>query len=289
MDTVTPITLLASWIARQAAPDAAAWLEAQRTMLRADPAAGAFSATFSLAARRVGKAPLRFGEEDRAMAHRAKPGWQPDGLTLDQAARLLLLLDMTGTIDAFAPRLKALVATADLGELIAIYRGLPLYPQPDTLLPLATEGLRTSIPAIFEAVAHRSPFPAEHLPEGAWNQMVLKALFIGSALWPIAGLDARWNPALARILVDYARERRAAGRPISPELWRGVGRFADGDMIAELAIALAAENAASARAVALALADSDDPRAARALAARLDLAAAIADGDMRWDDVTAVD
>ncbi len=43
---------------------------------------------------------------------------------------------------------------------------------------------------VFEAVAHRNPYPAEQLPEAAWNQMVLKALFVGSRLAPIVGLDA---------------------------------------------------------------------------------------------------
>ena len=57
--------------------------------------------------------------------------------------------------------------------------------------------------------------------------MVLKALFVGSELGPIAGLDDRANPELARILIDYARERWAAGRPVTPELWRPVMPFAD--------------------------------------------------------------
>lgn len=59
--------------------------------------------------------------------------------------------------------------TADLGELIAIYKGLPLYPDPETLVPVATDGLRTAMRAAFEAVAHHSPFPAESFPESAWN------------------------------------------------------------------------------------------------------------------------
>ena len=56
--------------------------------------------------------------------------------------------------------------------------------------------------------------------------MVLKALFVETTLAPIVGLDERANPELARILRDYAHERWAAGRPVSPELWRCVGPFA---------------------------------------------------------------
>ena len=79
---------------------------------------------------------------------------------------------------------------------------------------------------IFEAVAHASPYPAEHFSEAMWNQMVVKALFIGSTLAPIQGLDQRRNADLARMLVDYAHERWAAARGVSPELWRCVGPFA---------------------------------------------------------------
>ena len=57
--------------------------------------------------------------------------------------------------------------------------------------------------------------------------MILKALFVGSTLAPINGLQQRANPELARILVDYALERWAAGRVVSDELWIPVRPFRD--------------------------------------------------------------
>jgi hypothetical protein len=62
----------------------------------------------------------------------------------------------------------------------------------------------------------------------------VKALFIGSSLWPIQGLDQRANPHLARMLVDFAHERWAAGRAVSPELWRCVAPHADPQGMAAL-------------------------------------------------------
>jgi hypothetical protein len=82
---------------------------------------------------------------------------------------------------------------------------------------------------VFEAVAHRNPYPVEHFAEEAWNQMVVKAFFIGSCLWPIQALDRRGNPRLARMLVDLAQERWAAGRPVSGEVWRCVAPHADAE------------------------------------------------------------
>ena len=55
---------------------------------------------------------------------------------------------------------------------------------------------------------------------------MLKALFVDAALHPIVGLDARANPTLARMLLDFADERRAAGRPVPAELWRCTLPFA---------------------------------------------------------------
>ena len=117
---------------------------------------------------------------------------------------------------------------------MALYRGLPLYPEPEAFEWQVGEGLRTSMRAVFEAIAHRSPYPKENFSEDRWNHMVLKALFIGSTLAPIQGLDERANPTLAQILRDYAHERWAAGRPVTPELWRCIGPFAEGIMLDDL-------------------------------------------------------
>jgi hypothetical protein len=175
------------------------------------------------------------------------------------------------------------VLPISLLKRIAIYKGLPLYPDPHTLVPVATEGMRTAMRTVFEVVAHENPFPAENFPQSAWNHMVLKTLFIDSVLHPIVGLDERWNDELAGIVVNYAHERWAAHRPVTPELWRGVGPFADATAISDLARVVVEGDPLEQKAAALALAVSRDPEAAQALARRRDLADAVAAGEITWE------
>jgi hypothetical protein len=112
--------------------------------------------------------------------------------------------------------------------------------------------------------------------------MVLKTLFIGSTLHPIVGLERRANPVLARMLCDYAHERWAAGRPISPELWRCVGPHARGDMLRDLARVLEKGTDPERKAAALALADSPDPAASGLLSAYPELSIAVKEHKVSW-------
>jgi hypothetical protein len=162
---------------------------------------------------------------------------------------------------------------------------LPLYPDPPSHRLRAAEGVRSNMKAVFEAVAHRNPYPREELPEGAWNQMVLKALFVGSALHPIQGLDERSNPTLMRMLCDYAHERWAATRPVSPELWRGVGRHADEAALADLKRVMGTGTTPERQAAALALADCPAPAARKLLESDAGLARAVASGTVTWESI----
>ena len=57
-----------------------------------------------------------------------------------------------------------------------------------------------------------------YFPELNFNQMVLKALFIGSPLARLVGLEERITPELVRMAEDYAAERRAAGRSVPEDI-----------------------------------------------------------------------
>jgi hypothetical protein len=259
---MTPFALIVRWLHARLPADATAWFDGAVEGIRRSTTDSDLNLAFGLVPRKLGKADLALGAEELRAALAVRPGWDPELWSVDQAARIALLLATQGDADAFVRRLDLLCATADVAELVALYRGLPLYPWPERHRLRAAEGVRTNMKAVFEAVAHGNPYPAEQLPEGAWNQMVLKALFVGSALDPVLGLDGRANPALAQMLCDYAHERWSAARPVSPELWRCVGPFATGPMVDDLARVLRTGSDAERAAAAMALARSPDPAAA---------------------------
>ena len=270
----------------QAAPGAAAWLASAR----ADAASErAFFLAFALVPRQLGRAALVASAAARAAAERIRPGWQPWRWSLDQGARAWLVLQLpSADAQAWLATLDRLFAAAGLQELVALYQALPLLPHGALLRERAAEGIRSSMQSVFEAVALENAYPQEHLAEEAWNQMVLKCLFMGSDLDRVIGLDGRANARLARMLVDYAHERWAAKRAVDPMLWRGVGRFADAGAVADLERVLASGDQRAMAAAALALAACAEPRARAALAAApAALSAGIASGALTWAAIAA--
>jgi hypothetical protein len=274
--------LLREWLLRHLDAQGGAWLDAQIATLTQEPSDAALEIALGMIPRRLGKTALSLTDSDLAAAGKALAGWDPRGWSVSDAARILLLSGLPAAGRPFAERFRALCRTADVAELITLYRGLPLYPDPAALEEQAGEGLRSNMRGVFEAIAHNNPYPKAHFDNHRWNHMVLKALFIGSPLAPIQGLDERANPELARIMCDFAHERWAAGRPVPFEIWRCVGPFAEGQAIDDLARALASSEALERRAAALALAASPDRRAAQLLRDFPALAGDISDKRLTW-------
>ena len=281
----SPSELIREWLRRQLPEPAELWLDGQLIKLAEDPSERNLQIALGMTPRRLGKDDLALSQDDLTAADAARPGWDPRGWSIDEAARILILIAAGGRGAAFAKRFTDLCQTADAGEAVALYRGLPLYPDAELLEEQAAEGVRTNMRGTFEAVAHRNPFPRERFGENRWNQMVLKALFIGSTMQPIQGLDERANPTLAAILCDYAHERWAAGRSIAPELWRCVGPFARGAALEDLKRAAGASDPSSRKAAALALAASPAPEAKASLAALGELASAVESGGLSWESL----
>jgi hypothetical protein len=56
------------------------------------------------------------------------------------------------------------------------------------------------------------------MPDAAFRQLVLKAIFLGVAIDRILGWRTRNDDELRRMVGDYAAERRAAGRPVPDDI-----------------------------------------------------------------------
>jgi hypothetical protein len=248
------LALADEWISARTDAAGAAWFRGAIKDVSNAPNERPLSVAIGLAPRRLGKADLSLPANDLARAEQLRPGLDPGDWSIDQLARIALMAaSHRGNDSDFAARFDNFCATAELNELIALCRGLPIYPGAALIEPRAREAVRSGMKPVFEAVAHRNPYPREAFAEDAWNQMVVKAFFMGSTLWPIQGLDQRANPRLARMLVGLAQERWAAQRPVSGELWRCVAPHADSECVAALAHGWGVGNDTERRAIALAL------------------------------------
>jgi hypothetical protein len=171
-----------------------------------------FIQSFSLASRRYPKTPLPPPTKE----------YHSHWRILD-AVRVLLLRHADKAFGGDFPEvLDRLLKSTDSDERIAIGYGLPYLSNPMRYHYIAAESLRTNQNTIFCSIAHNNSY-TEYLDENTYNQMVLKAIFIGEALSPIVGLDARSNASLSHMLMDYVRERLAASRTITAELYRAIG------------------------------------------------------------------
>ncbi len=236
------------------------WLAKQREKLQANYSDRSFYLAFGMVPRFAEKQLLTLSEAQQKVANQLKTGFQPDGWSLSQLVRTYLLrLLPTDQAATYAATLTQLLETAEVDEQVAVYAALPLLPHPQSLVPLAVNGLRTNITRVFDAIALENPFPADYLEEAAWNQMILKAVFMGRPLYRIHKADAWTNPALARMLVDFAHERWAAGRPVTPELWRFVAPYADTSHRTDLERVIASENPLESAAGKLACRQSTSP------------------------------
>lgn len=275
---------LLSLFRKNTSKEAADWLNQKSKLVSASLSDKDLYLAFSSAPRFTGKAPLQLDKDDLQEANRLREGFNPSRWTVDQVARTLLILSLPHEDEkGFVEKLNKLFATADMGELVALYAALPLLPHPKAFVLRAAEGVRTNMGTVFEAIALDNPYPADYFEEGAWNQMVLKTVFVGKALYRIHGLEKRSNPTLARILSDYAHERWAAGRSVTPELWRPVGPFIDDGTIGDIRRLFAHPDAIQHEAAALACAQGSYTPAKELLAAHPHLQQQVKTGELNWN------
>lgn len=276
---------LKSWITARCDEATKNWIDASCELIGQNQLPQLYL-RYGLVSRKVPKRNLELSADELSNAQNARTNWRPQNWSLIEAVRSLFVLSLPASnADEYVKVLDRLFGAGEVSELVALYQALPLYPFPEAHVNRAAEGIRTNMRSVFCAVAHDNPYPADQLPEGLWNQMVLKCLFVEVSLFPVIGLEARNNAALSQMLSDYAHERWAASRTVHPELWRCVDVDVYEPAIEDLSRVLKTGNDVERAAAGLALTGKKSPAAAELLSRQPELKEKIEQEQISWKTI----
>lgn len=194
-------------------PEALAWLQGAAAEVAREPAK--IGTRFPAVGRMVGRDPL---DPD------ADPG-DVHAWTIDDAARTYLLQALPDP----AAELRELYRYGDAAERRGILRALE-YLDADAV-DLVEDAIRTNDTRLIAAAL--GPYATAHLSDAAYDQAVLKCVFVGVPITPLDGLH-RVTPDGARMLAAFVHERVAAGRDVPGEVWTVIDRHPPADEIAAI-------------------------------------------------------
>jgi hypothetical protein len=214
-DPAAVIAFLRHLLTPALTPAAAQWLDAEIERARAQEDERRLAIALGMAGRKVGRRDLMPSADALAAAGRLRARWQPQSWGTDEAARVAILLaTYRGDDKAFAARVDRLCATGELTEHVAYLKGFAVFPAAEHLHDRAREAVRSSITAVFQAIACGNPYPCDYFDDSAWNQMVVKCVFSGLPIDSVVGLRERRNAELVAMLCDLVSERQVAGRAV---------------------------------------------------------------------------
>jgi hypothetical protein len=198
------------------------WLEQEIHKLKTSPALeDDLTLLSAMARRKLGQQTL--GEMAATIVTPAG-GVTISGWAVGDAGRILLLLEAVRCQPEHSTALvSAVYRYGDELERAAILRALVLFPDAAALKPLALEAGRVNSLVLYQALALDNPYPATYYTEHEFNQLILKAVFMGLPIERVVGLEQRANAELTRMCEDFAEERIAAGRPVPVDLWLALG------------------------------------------------------------------
>lgn len=277
-------TLLAAHIREHLDTDAWHWLTEKIQLIRTEEKTAALTLTFAAITRKTGKQTIRLTASQLEAIQSIRPGLVIQDWPLDRLCRVWLLTHLPATgKEACQFSIEQLFKSAEMNELVALYSALPVLAFPAVWVARCTEGIRSNIGIVLEAILCNNPYPSENLGTKAWNQLVLKAFFTEKPIHRIAGIDERANPELAIMLTDYAHERWAAQRPVHPQLWRCVGKFINETNWPDIERIAHSTNIFEQQAAALACADSEYAPAKKLLQNNETLKAFVESHTLTWN------
>ncbi len=259
-------------------PEAWLWLNEQADKFNKDNGRQALFLSFTAAPRQTGKKQIPALE-----AFEEIPGFSLENCTADRLARMWILLKWpTDNKSNYTGSISQLFKAAEMNELVALYGSLPLLAYAEEWVAQCREGIRSNIGSVLEAIMCNNPYPAQHLDEQGWNQMIMKAFFTEKPVNEIIGLDERVNSALAETLSDYVHERWAAHRTANAQIWRLIIPFINADYFEDLRKMFLEGNGTEKEAAALALYQSKYEPAKELLATCPSLIKAIENNQLNW-------
>jgi hypothetical protein len=208
----------------RASSEGLAWLREASANVAAD--ATRIRTLFAMVGRKVGRETL-------------DPGADPQDVwawSVDDAARVLLLAAMGERAEA---ELAELYRFGDAAERRGLLRALPYLPIGDRGLGFTDDAIRTNDTRLIAAAL--GPYATEHLPDAAYDQAVLKCVFVGVPITGLDGVPERVTPDGARMLAAFVHERVAAGRDVPPEVWIVIDKYPHAEEIAAIEAELESE------------------------------------------------
>ena len=286
MDQTEEVKKIITAIIRENLSDEAwSWL-AEKCVL-ANQSARQLNIAFVSMPQKAGKSAIRFSAKEAKALSLARPHFTIENWTIDRLCRVWLLLHIDSSQkDDYFLAVENLFMAAEMNELVALYSSLPVLQYPELWHGRCSEGIRSNIGTVLEAIICNNPYPSEQLSDAAWNQLVMKAFFTDKPIHQIIGLDQRANKELAKMLSDYANERRAASRTVNPQLWRCVGKFIDEKVFTNIQRIYNSTDAIEKEAAALACHASDYPAAKELLKQDNTLKSQIESGQLNWDTLS---
>lgn len=205
---------------KQQCPEAAIeWLQKALNAIESEPNPETkHQIASAMARRKIGDDPINLdlalmGEESREISH-----W-----SCADVARVLLNLAFIDASDKpLTTLLSEIYAQGDERERAALVKGLPILDPDAEWLVDAEDCCRTNSLLLFSAMVMHNPYPARHFSPRAFNQLVLKALFLGLDIAHTENLKTRYNSELSMMCADYIEERMAAGRDYPASIWLAI-------------------------------------------------------------------
>lgn len=199
------------------------WIGSKMGVVANSETENKFNILFGLVSRFIEEKDISWADNENEALEQIYPGFSKTDWNKQILARVLLMISLRPNNNKSI--LLSFFESAEMKEQIALYKGLYLLQNAPEFKNQMAEGIRTNMVNVFDAIAAGNPFSQKYLSESEWNQLILKSFFLERKLYKVQDVDLGKNSNLANMLQDYIKERWAASRAVSPEIWRMIDGY----------------------------------------------------------------